>query len=458
MSKICSIFRSGQEIAFASLRTGGPPPGVLVGVHVGHDEIARALLREGMAVNVPKHHPVHSETKPQDEHAMLVNQSEMIQEHSRHEYEHTATYAFDNYLDCTSMIQKFDLPAVALVILQCDTHVHGADVTACANQGSLPVGDLAQCDVMPHTATLSDSTKCGDPSCGFTYGDDGAVQTCAHGQASTASSSKLRSCSALQICRASGSAVNHRPKSVVKYDENHCCAWRLHVEECRHAKWIKVFVWHTSTGRDMHVTDCSECTVMWLHPEALVKDLKNQITDSLGLIDADLYMASTEVVEQKIDAEGPQDHNTQAIEASEGTTRMHATSGVMWGRLKMILMTWDDNIPLKTGAHVCSGAHVLSLSRNNQFLPSRSIGSLGHECCGPIYIAASETMHVAATGSPVSFLVSVNHPRTQDFSIDVVAHPWTTLGDTTCLLSRVHVYVFPCVLNVRTKSPGCCLE
>jgi hypothetical protein len=318
--------------------------------------------------------------------------------------------------------------------------VHGANVSVCAHHGRLPAADLDQCDTIPCTALLSDSAKSAEACCTFLHGkydgdcDVHQFQSVAQGQHYTdlLTNHRLGSCSALESCPVSGSAAHHGllPMANCNAEYDYDCAWRLHAEECRHAHWIKVFVWHTNTERAMHVFDCPRYSIVWLRPGALVKDLKNKITESFGLEVADLFMASTQLVHHEIDARGQQGHYTQALDASGGAARVRTTGGVTWGRLRMTLMSWDDDLPLRTGARICSGAHVLSLSRDHQVSSSRSHRYLENEGCGEgeIHIAASDSMHVAAAGSPVSFVVSINHPRTQDFSIDLVAHPWTTLG------------------------------
>jgi hypothetical protein len=196
-------------------------------------------------------------------------------------------------------------------------------------------------------------------------------------------------------------------------------AWMAHVEDTRHAAWIQICLWYVSVEESKSCPEDPQHKTLWLPPSATVGHLRNTIVSACGLTHAKLYVASTEVV---IDEK--QSASTHAGGTSSAAARPCQPGKVIWGRLMMQPVAWDDEQLLRTGAHLCSGAHVLALPGTEEEL----LDHYAHQ-----HLASSNSLVTAAAGSPVTFVVSVNLPKTQDFSIDLMAHPWSTLGESLVL-------------------------
>lgn len=109
----------------------------------------------------------------------------------------------------------------------------------------------------------------------------------------------------------------------------------------------------------------------------------------------------------------------QGDPASAARARGGGVSEVIWGDkdggvLMEELPAWNDDAEIMSEARMCCGDHYLLVG------PCERRGTL--------VIEASQGHQEAELDGPASFIVWINCPGTIDFSVDVVAHPWSTMG------------------------------
>ena len=97
------------------------------------------------------------------------------------------------------------------------------------------------------------------------------------------------------------------------------------------------------------------------------------------------------------------------VGAKDGDVKMD-NGGIEMERMPNL----EDDVFVRTGARLCSGDHLLILEEQTH--------------THTILVEASVEWEHALLNGPASFVVWVNCPGTVDFSIGIVAHPWTSTG------------------------------